>query len=118
MSSYTGLYVQRLSNGEIHSVQVVDPFGNSLPLEPAIYIQRQINPPIEQLPDVNNYKPTASAQGISPVVLALANWVNGEKVSDEALYRMQQFGFVFPEPDGHLQITPAGKLALRDNGLV
>lgn len=60
MSSYTGLFVQRLSNGEIHSVQVADPSGNSLPLQPANYIQRQINPPIDQLPDVNDFKPTAS----------------------------------------------------------
>lgn len=118
MSSYTGLYVQRLNNGEIHSVQVTDPFDNLLTLEPAVYIQRQINPPIAQLPDVNDFKPTASAREVSPVVLALAKWVKGEKVSDEALYRMQQFGFICRGSDGHLQITQVGKEALSVNGLV
>lgn len=81
MSGYTGLYVQRLSNGKIDSVQVVDKSGISLPLDPAVYRERNINPPIDQLPDVNDFKPTAQAKRVLPVVLALANWVNGEKVS-------------------------------------
>lgn len=118
MSSYTGLYVQRLSNGEIHSVQVTDSFDNLLTLEPAVYIQRQINPPIAQLPDVNDFNPTASAQVVSPVVLALAKWVNGEMVSDEALDLMQQFGFIYPGSVGHFQITPGGQEALSENDLV
>lgn len=55
MSSYTGLYVQRLSDGTIHSVQVADPFGNSIPLDPDVYIEREVKPPIEQLPDAADY---------------------------------------------------------------
>lgn len=55
MSSYTGLYVQRLSTGQIHSVQVRDTGGNALPLDPHEYIRRGINPPIEQLPDQDAY---------------------------------------------------------------
>lgn len=117
MSNYTGLYVQRLSNGKIDSVQVADPYGNSLPLDPEIYIQRQVKPSIEQRPDIQKYKAAASEPGISPVVLALANWIRREKVSDEALYRMQQFGFVHLDQNGHLRITQSGKQALRDSGL-
>ncbi len=58
MSSYTGLYVQRLSEGRIHSVQVSNPFGNSIPLEPETYIARDVKPPIDQLPDERDYRPT------------------------------------------------------------
>jgi hypothetical protein len=56
MSNYTGLYVQRYTNGIIHSVQVVDTDGNSIPLDPQLYIERGIFPPIEQLPDLENYR--------------------------------------------------------------
>ncbi|MFA7242410.1 MAG: hypothetical protein WC091_20035 [Sulfuricellaceae bacterium] len=118
MSSYTGLYVQRLSNGDIDSVQVVDPFGNSLPLAPETYIERQVSPPIDQLPDIKNYKPASAEPQISPVILALADWVKDRKVSDEALYRIQQFGFVYADEKGHLQLTPSGAQTLRENGLV
>jgi len=61
MSDYTGQYVQRLSNGKIDSVQVVDQFGNSLPLIAEIYIQRQIRPPIDQLPDTKDCIPVSGA---------------------------------------------------------
>lgn len=54
MTSYIGLYVQRLEDGTIHGVQVVDTGGNSLSLDPEIYIQRGIEPPIDQLPDPAN----------------------------------------------------------------
>ncbi|MDD4963248.1 MAG: hypothetical protein PHI11_04935 [Gallionella sp.] len=118
MSSYTGLYVQRLSNGKIDSVQVVDPFGNSLPLVPETYIERQIRPPIEQLPDIDGYKAAAAEPKVSPVILALADWVKGRKVSDEALYKMEQFSFVYPDNNGHLQLTPSGERTLRENGFV
>ncbi len=56
MSSYTGLYVQRYENGTIHSVQVADPFGNSLPLDPQEYIDRGVKPPIDLLPDQADYQ--------------------------------------------------------------
>ncbi len=55
-SSYKGLYVQRLSDGTIHSVQVVDPGGNSIPLDPQTYIDREVEPTIEKLPDLENYR--------------------------------------------------------------
>jgi hypothetical protein len=55
-SSYKGLYVQRLADGTICSVQVVDTGGNSISLPPNIYIERDVKPPIEQLPDQENYK--------------------------------------------------------------
>ena len=56
MSSYKGLYVQRLSDGTIHSVQVEDSAGNSLPLDPQEYVRRGIKPDIDQLPDVESYQ--------------------------------------------------------------
>ncbi|MBI5918014.1 MAG: hypothetical protein HY849_01390 [Nitrosomonadales bacterium] len=56
MSSYTGLYVQRYEDGTIHGVQVADPFGNSLSLDPQDYIDREVKPPIELLPDQANYQ--------------------------------------------------------------
>lgn len=55
-SSYKGLYVQRLSGGIIHSVQVVDPGGNSIPLDPQTYIDREVQPPIDELPDLDDYQ--------------------------------------------------------------
>ncbi|SES30053.1 hypothetical protein SAMN04487958_1132 [Vreelandella subterranea] len=57
-SSYKGLYVQRDERGEIISVQVVDTGGNSLPLDPEIYIEREVEPPIDELPDQANSNPT------------------------------------------------------------
>jgi hypothetical protein len=54
-SSYTRLYVQRLSDGTIHSVQVVDTGGNSIPLDPDTYIKRDVKPLIDQLPDQEDY---------------------------------------------------------------
>ncbi|MCX7067175.1 MAG: hypothetical protein NTW85_05730 [Methylococcales bacterium] len=56
MSSYTGLYVQRLEDGTIYSVQVIDIGGIDIPLDPQIYRERNINPPIELLPDQKNYQ--------------------------------------------------------------
>lgn len=56
VSSYKGLYVQRLNDGTIDSVQVVDPGGNSIPLDPQTYVNRQVEPPIEELPDLESYQ--------------------------------------------------------------
>ena len=57
-SSYKGLYVQRLEGGSIYSVQVVDTGGNSIPLDPETYRQRDVQPPIERLPDLKDYDPS------------------------------------------------------------
>lgn len=54
-SSYRGLYVERNSNGQIHNVQVADPSGNSIPLNPDVYLERDVNPPMESLPDAEGY---------------------------------------------------------------
>jgi hypothetical protein len=59
-SNYTGLFVQRSPDGTIHSVQVVDIGGNSIPLPPNIYIERGIRPLIEKLPDEKDYKASSS----------------------------------------------------------
>lgn len=56
MSSYTGLFVYRSENGEIDSVQVSDPHGNSLSLDIDTYIERGIQPPFDSLPDQNEFK--------------------------------------------------------------
>ena len=54
-SSYKGLYVQRYSNGQIHNVQVADQNGYSIPLNPDVYLERDVKPPMESLPDVEEY---------------------------------------------------------------
>ena len=56
MSSYKGLYVLKLSTGEIHGVQVEDPNGISQALDPDEYRRRNISPPIEELPDSDKYE--------------------------------------------------------------
>jgi hypothetical protein len=61
MSSYTGIYVQRLSEGTVCSVQVEDSFGNSLSLDPLEYQRRKINPPFDKLPDINDYQQTKTS---------------------------------------------------------
>jgi hypothetical protein len=48
MNSYIGLYVQKLENGQIYSVQVQDTGGNTIPLEPRTYIERIWTPLILQ----------------------------------------------------------------------
>ena len=55
MSSYTGLYVQRLSTGVICGVQVLDTAGKENSIDPDVYLQYGIQPPIEQLPDLEEY---------------------------------------------------------------
>ncbi len=55
-SVYTGQYIQKFENGKIHSVQVFDTAGNSIPLDVEIYIQREIKPDIESLPTQEEYK--------------------------------------------------------------
>jgi hypothetical protein len=50
-TNYTGLFAQKLSDGSVISVQVEEPNGNSLTLDPADYVSRGIQPPIDQLPD-------------------------------------------------------------------
>lgn len=56
MSSFTGLYVQRHSTGVIRDVQVIDAAGNENSLDPDLYQNSGIQPPIEQLPDVEKYR--------------------------------------------------------------
>ena len=50
MSTYTGIYVQRHSDGTIFNVQVRDPNGHETGLSPEDYENRGILPPIDQLP--------------------------------------------------------------------
>lgn len=54
MTSYKGLYVQRLPDGVIFNVQV-EYQGGEIGLEPQTYIGRGAQPPIDQLPDVGEY---------------------------------------------------------------
>ena len=60
----------------------------------------------------------SNGSNISPVIKALADWKKGIRVSDEALYRMQQFGFVMIDNNRQLILTPSGKQTLRENGFV
>lgn len=80
-------------------------------------IKRKVSPPIEQLSDEKDYHSKAPKKEISPVILALAEWVKGKAVSNENLHKMQQFGFIFPDQNGNLQLTPGGKQSLQDNNL-
>lgn len=50
-----GIYVQRLSTGEIHNVQVEDDTGLSRTMNPRDYVDRGYTPSIESLPDVEKY---------------------------------------------------------------
>ena len=113
----TGLYVQRLNSGAIHSVQVVDSANNSRPMDPHTYTARGIQPPIEQLPDMEHYDAAIPAPTIAPIILALADWVNRKPVSAEVLYRLQQFSFIYPDASGTHQLTPSGKQTLDEHGL-
>ncbi|MEK2602926.1 hypothetical protein [Burkholderia arboris] len=58
--------------------------------------------------------------GAPPLVAALADWLQG-KTPDvrkaEIEYRLQQFGYIFPDADGNLQLTPPGQQELKLWGL-
>lgn len=56
MAVYTGLYVQRDSNGEVLTVQAVDTAGGSYALRPETYIAHGGKPDIDQLPDIEQYQ--------------------------------------------------------------
>ena len=51
-----GLYVQRLSDGRIHGVQVVDDAGMEWSMLPQDYINRGHKPPIGELPDLEEHQ--------------------------------------------------------------
>jgi hypothetical protein len=55
-SVYTGLYVQKDSEGKIHTVQVYDTAGNSIPLDTETYIERNIKPDISNLPTKEEFE--------------------------------------------------------------
>lgn len=116
MTSYTGLYVQRLSTGQIHGVQVVDTAGSDYSIDPQTYISRGVQPPIEELPDLDMH--LAARHGAAPVILDLACLVRGRHISDQALRQVVQHGFMQPSAMGQLQITEYGKQTLRNNGLL
>lgn len=54
----------------------------------------------------------------SPIIRALADWIRGNHVPDDVLYRIQQFGFIFPDASGKLELTPYGLQVLRENRLI
>jgi hypothetical protein len=51
MSDYTGIYIQRLSDGSIFAVTVKDPYGNITSINMNEYLERGIMPHIKDLPD-------------------------------------------------------------------
>ena len=80
--------------------------GDALSLEQAIEkLQAEADPDISM-----------SQNGPSPIIQMLANWVRGGEVSQEALYQMKQFGFIYADAKGVLQLTPPGKQTLGENG--
>lgn len=81
--------------------------GDALSLEQAIEkLQAEADPPIREGQNIP-----------SPIIQMLAKWIQGGAVGQEGLYRMQQFGYVFPDAQGKLKLTPAGKQTLVENGL-
>lgn len=81
--------------------------GDALSLEQTIEkLQAEADPPVG-----------GDSTGPSQIIQILAKWVRGGQVGQEALYRMQQFGYVFPDAQGKLALTPAGRQTLVENGL-
>jgi hypothetical protein len=56
-SSYRGIFVHKLPDGTIISVQCKDAAGNGNDVPIAIYRERNCQPPVETLPDQHEYKP-------------------------------------------------------------
>ena len=54
-STYTGLYIQKDTDGKIHTVQVIDIARNSIPFDAEVYIERNIKPDIKDLPTQEEY---------------------------------------------------------------
>lgn len=78
MSSFTGLYVQRLNSGEISGVYVLDATGTENALDPNVYTQSGIQPPIEQLPDLVEYNQTQAKtfrKSERQTLLSVVGWV-------------------------------------------
>lgn len=116
-SSYTGLYVQRLKDGTIVNVQVVDTAGGNYALDPHIYIQRGCKPPIDELPDLADYKPQPPARQISPLIEALHHWnQKTRQVTGEAIQGFEMAGWIARDKNGNLAMTAPGRQVLRDNG--
>jgi hypothetical protein len=81
--------------------------GDALSIEQAIEkLQAEADSPIS----MNQNSP-------SPIIQMLAKWAKGGAVGQDALDRMQQFGFVYPDMKGMLRLTPVGKQTLEENGL-
>lgn len=64
MSGYTGLYVEKLSNGIIVNVQVRDSVSNStMAFDPHVYEARNTQPIINSLPDKKTYEARIQKSG-------------------------------------------------------
>ena len=75
MTEYTGKCVQRLSTGEIYSVQVVDSRGIGNELTPQEYIDRKVKPPLSQLPGCSSGSMTVQRLKDSDLPEWLKRWV-------------------------------------------
>ena len=62
MENYKGLFIQKLSNGEIFSVQVQDTHGHDIAINTLDYIIRGIKPDIKLLPDERTYSKSDSTK--------------------------------------------------------
>ncbi|MUK70311.1 hypothetical protein [Aliivibrio fischeri] len=49
-TSYSGIYIYLSPNGAVDDVQVIDIGGISMPLPVDIYIERNVQPPLDKLP--------------------------------------------------------------------
>jgi len=55
VANYRGVCVRRYSNGQIYNVQIATPQGNSSTVSLFDYHAMEIEPPIDQLPDAEEY---------------------------------------------------------------
>ena len=56
MSTYKGIFVQRLNDGTIYGVQVLEESGHEVTWKPGDYIERGIEPAIDSLPNQEDYE--------------------------------------------------------------
>lgn len=110
-----GQYLQRVNDGAQEVIALCDG-GTLRAFTKEQYIENNLEPQIGDLPDKKSYQ-AQQTNDVSPIILGLLDWTKGKLINSEMIYRLQQFSFIFPDNNGVLRITSAGKQALESNGL-
>ena len=113
--SYIGLYIC-YNDSNIREI-IVDCNGNLRAFSKEAYIKNNIEPQIKELPDEKKYSQRKKSD-VSPILLALLEWKKGQLLTDEIIYKLQQFSFISPDDKGILRITKSGEYSLKENDLV